>query len=99
VRIKELRFDWDPRKAKANQNAHGVTFEEAQTTFYDEWAVIYDDPDHSEDEDRFLLEGLSFHVRTLIVSHCYRERDAVIRIISARKANREEEKEYWKVRK
>ncbi len=97
--MKELRFDWDSKKAKANKESHGVTFEEAQTTFYDEWAILYDDPDHSQDEDRFLLLGLSVRVRTLIVSHCYREQDSVIRIISARKADREEQKEYWKVRK
>lgn len=97
--MKELQFDWDPKKAKANQKSHGVTFEEAQTTFYDEWAILYDDPDHSQDEDRFLLLGLSVGARTLIVSHCYREHDAVIRIISARKADREEQKEYLKVRK
>mgnify|MGYP005872336979 CR=1 FL=1 len=94
-----LRFDWDPRKARANRKDHGISFEEAQSTFYDEWAILYDDPDHSEDEDRFLLLGISVRLRTLIVSHCYREGESVIRLISARKAHSEEEKEYWKVRK
>ncbi len=97
--MKRLRFDWDPKKSSANQKNHGITFEEAQSTFFDEWAILYDDPDHSEDEDRFLLLGMSVRVRILIVSHCYREDDAVIRLISARKANRAEEVEYWKVRK
>ncbi|MCW8925031.1 MAG: BrnT family toxin [Xanthomonadales bacterium] len=94
-----LRFDWDPKKAKANLKNHGVSFEEAQSTFYDEWAILYDDPDHSTDEDRFLLLGMSVQLRTLIVSHCYRESESVIRLISARKAHSEEEKEYLKVRK
>ena len=97
--MKPLRFDWDPAKAKANLKDHGVSFDEAQSTFYDEWAILYDDPDHSEDEDRFLLLGMSLRLRTLIVSHCYREGDSVIRLISARKAHSGEEKEYWKVRK
>ena len=94
-----LRFDWNPKKARANLKDHGVSFEEAQSTFYDEWAILYDDPDHSQEEDRFLLLGMSMRLRTLIVSHCYREGESVIRLISARKAHREEEKEYWEVRK
>lgn len=97
--MKALQFDWDPGKANANLKSHGVSFEEAQSTFYDEWAILYDDPDHSKDEDRFLLIGMSLRLRVLIVSHCYREGESVIRLISARKAHREEEKEYWKVRK
>ncbi len=99
MRIRPLRFDWDPIKAKANLKNHGVSFEEAQSTFYDEWAILYDDPDHSENEDRFLLLGVSVRLRILIVSHCYREEDSIIRLISARKAHGEEEKEYWKVKK
>jgi len=94
-----LRFDWDPKKARANLNNHDVSFEEAQSTFYDEWAILYDDPDHSEDEDRFLLIGMSVRLLVLIVSHCYREGESTIRLISARKAHTEEEKEYWKIRK
>jgi uncharacterized DUF497 family protein len=97
--MSSLRFDWDPKKARANLKDHGVSFEEAQSTFYDEWAILYDDPDHSKDEDRFLLLGMSVRLRTLIVSHCYRETESVVRLISARKAHSEEEKEYWKVRK
>lgn len=97
--MSSLRFDWNPKKAKANLKDHGISFEEAQSTFYDEWAILYDDPDHSEDEDRFLLIGLSVRLRVLIVSHCYREKESVIRFISARRAHSEEENEYWKVRK
>jgi uncharacterized DUF497 family protein len=94
-----LVFDWDPDKASVNLKKHGVAFEEARSTFFDEWAIVYHDPDHSEDEDRFLLLGMSMRLHVLIVSHCYREDDAVIRIISARKADNLEEQEYWKGRK
>ncbi len=90
-----LRFVWDEKKNRANQRKHRVSFEEAQTAFYDENARVYPDPDHSEDEARFLLLGLSFRLRTLVVCHCYRERESVIRIISARKADKGEEGEYW----
>lgn len=97
--MSSLRFEWDPKKARANLKDHSVSFEEAKSTFYDEWAILYDDPDHSKDEDRFLLLGMSVRLRTLIVSHCCRESESVVRLISARKAHSEEEKEYWKVRK
>ncbi len=97
--MNDLRFEWDPKKSRLNSKKHGVTFEEAQTTFYDEWAILYDDPDHSEDEDRFLLLGMSLRLRILVVSHVYRDGDAVLHLISARKANHEEEKEYWNIRK
>jgi uncharacterized DUF497 family protein len=92
VAVKGLRFDWDERKNRANQRKHGVSFEEAETVFSDDRALLLDDPD--EGEDRFVLLGLSATLRTLVVCHCYREEDAVIRIISARKAHREERKEY-----
>ena len=75
---------------------HGVSFEEAQTVFLDEKAVRYFDPDHSEDEDRFLMLGMSFRLRVLVVCHCYRVGNSVIRIISARKANRKEQESYWR---
>lgn len=97
--MKGLVFDWDKNKASDNLKKHGVDFEEAQSTFFDERAILYHDPDHSEDEDRFLLLGMSMRLHMLIVSHCYREDDAVIRIISARKADNREEQEYWKERK
>jgi len=90
-----LRFAWDQSKNKANKRKHGVSFEEARTAFYDENAKQYFDPDHSDDEDRFILLGMSFKLRVVIVCHCFRERDLVIRIISARKAGRVEEQAYW----
>ena len=89
-----LRFEWDPRKAAANLRKHGVSFEDAQTVFADERARLIDDPDHSTDEDRFLLLGLSSSLRVLVVSHCYREAEGVIRIISARRATRDEQRSY-----
>ncbi len=94
-----IRFEWDEKKNRENRRKHGVSFDEAQTVFFDENAIRFFDPDHSEDEDRFLMLGISFRLRTLVVCHCYRAGDAVIRIISARKANRKEEKVYWSRRK
>lgn len=90
-----LRFVWDEKKNRANQRKHGVSFQEAQTAFYDENAKVYSDPDHSEDEARFLLLGMSYRLRTLVVCYCYREKESVIRIISARKADKDEERDYW----
>ena len=92
--MSDLRFDWDQRKNLSNQAKHGVSFEEARTAFYDEYARVLADPDHSHEEDRFMLLGLSLTLRLLIVCHCYRESDEVIRIISARKATRKEQNEY-----
>ncbi len=89
-----LDFDWDEAKDDANRRKHGVSFEEASTIFYDENALLIADPDHSEGEDRFLLLGLSLRLRTLVVCHCYREAEDMIRIISARRANRSEQLEY-----
>ena len=93
-----IEFAWDPRKAAANIVRHGVSFEEARTTFFDECARLIDDPDHSAEEDRFLLLGFSIQARCLLVSHCYRESDSVIRLISARPATAREENEYWSFR-
>jgi uncharacterized DUF497 family protein len=81
-----LRFEWDLRKSRLNQRKHGVSFEEAQSVFLDEHALLIDDPDHSDDEARFVLLGLSSMLRALVVCHCYRDQGNVIRIISARKA-------------
>lgn len=95
----DIRFEWDPRKNAANQRKHGVSFKEAQAVFSDERALLIDDPDHSAEEDRFIMLGLSAALRTLVVCHCYREAEDVIRIISARKATRPERVEYerrWK---
>ena len=89
-----LRFGWDERKAAANLKKHGVSFEEAKSAFYDERARLIDDPDHSEDEDRFVLLGLSSALRLLVVCHCHRGEDGAIRIISARKATPKEMKFY-----
>ena len=88
--MSELRFEWDHAKGLANKRKHRVSFEEAQTIFLDESAVLIDDPDHSGAEERFLLVGLSSTLRVLTVAHCYRKADDVIRIISARKATRKE---------
>lgn len=88
-----LHFEWDESKAAANAKKHGVTFEEARSVFYDERAKLIDDPDHSENEDRFVLLGLSSALRLLVVCHCYRG-GGVIRIISARKATAKEAKFY-----
>jgi len=93
--MSDLRFEWDERKNASNKRKHGVSFEEAETVFYDDRAVLRDDPD-KEEEDRFILLGLSAGLRTLVVCHCYREGDSVIRIISARKAHREERRDYDK---
>jgi uncharacterized DUF497 family protein len=89
-----LFFEWDPVKAAANLRKHKVSFEDAQTVFSDERARLIDDPDHSEDEERFLLLGLSSSLRLLVVAHCYRSTDNVIRIISARKATADEARHY-----
>ncbi|MBP1596656.1 MAG: hypothetical protein H6Q05_2033 [Acidobacteria bacterium] len=93
--MSKINFVWDERKNRANQRKHGVAFAEAQTAFLDENAKIYADPDHSEDEDRFILLGMSFRLRTLVVCHCYREKESVIRIMSARKADKREQGDYW----
>jgi hypothetical protein len=92
--VTELRFEWDPAKGRANERKHGVSFEEAQTVFADDLGMLIHDPDHSDDEDRFVILGLSSSLRALVVCHCYREGDDVIRIISARKADRQERQRY-----
>lgn len=89
-----LVFSWDDRKARENLHKHGVSFEEATTAFADERARIKHDPDHSHDEDRFILLGFSAKLRILVVAHAYRKADTEIRIISARKATRNERKQY-----
>ncbi len=96
--MNELRVEWDERKEKANIKKHDVSFNEARTIFYDENAIQFFDPDHSKDEDRFILLGISFNLRILVVCHCFRERETAVRIISARKADGDEENEYWRDR-
>jgi len=92
-----MNFEWDQGKAKSNQRKHGVSFDEAETVFYDEHALVIPDPDHSKDEDRFIILGLSRSLRELVVCHCYRGDDQ-IRIISARKADKAEAEDYWGMR-
>ena len=92
--MKDIHFTWDPAKARLNERKHGVSFEEAQTIFFDDNARLEHDPDHSEDEDRFILLGLSTKLRVLVACHCYRADDAEIRLISARKATKKERQQY-----
>ena len=94
VHMHDIRFGWDRKKAALNRRKHGVSFEEAQTVFYDEHAIEFFDPDHSDREDRFIMLGLSFKLRILVVCHCVREAQSVIRIISARRATRHEAQTY-----
>jgi uncharacterized protein len=93
--MSDIIFEWDKPKEFSNKKKHGVSFEEATTVFTDEKALLIHDPDHSEAEDRFLLLGLSFNLRILLVCHCYRQSDRVIRLISARKASQSEQLQYW----
>ena len=89
-----VRFEWDENKNQINIEKHGISFQEASTVFYDEDALLFDDPDNSEQEDRFLIIGFSREARLCIVSHCYRGDDEIIRIISARKASKRESQSY-----
>jgi len=89
-----MRFEWNPGKATANLKKHGVSFEEARTVFYDEFAVQFFDDTHSGQEDRFIMLGMSSQANLLIVCHCERENKDVIRIISARKATPSEARYY-----
>ena len=88
--MNDIRFDWDENKNDINKKKHDVSFEEATSVFYDSEALIIPDPDHSIGEERFLILGYSFQLKLLVVCHCYRENDEVIRIISARKATNNE---------
>ena len=89
-----IKFEWDPAKAASNLKKHGVSFEEAQTVFYDEFAVQFFDEPHSSEEDRFLMLGMSSGAHLLLVCHCERDVGGVIRIISARKATKKESSYY-----
>ena len=90
----DITFEWDPAKNEINKQKPSISFEEAQTVFYDPDALVRDDPDHSDEEDRFLILGFSSIANMLVVSHCYRLKDQVIRIISARKATKNESEQY-----
>ena len=94
-----IDFEWDDSKAESNADKHAVSFEEASESFYDPYARIIDDPDHSDEEERFILIGMSMSARVLTVSHCVRKWGSVIRIISARRSTKNEERQYWRFRK
>ena len=89
-------FDWDENKNQTNWRKHGIDFDEASSVFFDERAILFDDPEHSQQEERFILLGMSQTTNICIVCHCYRESDTVIRIISARKATQKEVDRYVK---
>ncbi|NLZ97159.1 MAG: BrnT family toxin [Candidatus Magasanikbacteria bacterium] len=89
-----MEFVWSQNKGSINYKKHGITFDEAKTAFFDENGLLLSDPDHSIDEDRFILLGKSYKLHLLVVCHCYRESDDVIRIISARKATKNERDQY-----
>ena len=90
----EMQFEWDENKNEINKKKHGVSFEEAKTVFYDADAILIDDPDHSIEEERFLLLGLSRKTKLLIVCHCMRNEEETIRLISARRATTNEARQY-----
>lgn len=94
--MKQINFEWDENKNQINKVKHGIDFEEAATIFYDDNAIMFDDPEHSMEEDRFLILGISKYENLCIVSHCYCSDDNIIRIISARKATKNEIKTYNK---
>lgn len=96
--MSDINFEWDPKKASTNIKKHGVSFEEAQTVFFDSYARLIPDPDSSFGEERFIILGQSNDLKTLVVCHCYREPDDNIRIISARKADKYERKQYEECR-
>lgn len=96
-----MKFEWDINKEKLNIKKHNVSFQEAKTVFYDENALLIPDPGHSSDEDRFIILGLSSGIKELVVSFCERnalDDEELIRIISSRKAERDEKNQYWKRR-
>ncbi len=89
-----MDFEWDENKNQINLKKHGISFEDTKTVFEDEFAILFDDPDHSAEEDRFLIIRMSRTEKICIVSHCYRGVDEIIRIISARKATKSEQNVY-----
>ena len=93
--MSNISFNWNVKKENNNFKKHGIRFSEAETVFYDENAKEYFDPEHSEEEDRFLMLGISRNLRVLVVSYCYRDSDKIIRIISSRKADKNETMEYF----
>lgn len=93
--MSKFTFEWNASKASINKKKHGISFEEAKSVFFDDNAAVIHDPEHSQDEDRFVILGLSTIARVLVVCHCYRKNDRVIRIISARKATKNESMQYY----
>ena len=93
--MKDIKFEWDEHKNEINKKKHKISFEEARSVFYDDAALVIDDPEHSEEEDRFIILGLSTKANLLVVCHCYRASDTVIRLISARKATKAESRFYF----
>ncbi len=89
-----FKFTWDERKNTSNQKKHGISFDEGILAFDDDNARLIPDPNHSGDEDRYILLGLCSKLRVLVVCHCYRQDGHSIRIISARKANKSETNQY-----
>ena len=92
--METIRFEWDENKNTINKRKHRISFEEAQTVFYDAEALVIPDPEHSQDEERFIILGMSRRANLLVVCHCYRESETVIRIITKRKATRNETAQY-----
>lgn len=95
--METILFEWDENKNSINKKKHSVSFEEAKTVFYDDNALMIDDPEHSEQEERFIILGTSHKANLLVVCHCYRQSETVIRIISARKATKSEAKQYFEM--
>jgi len=91
----DIIFEWDAAKASLNKKKHNISFDEAKTVFFDENAILIHDPEHSDNEERFVILGLSAIARLLVVCHCFRYKDSVIRIISARKATKRESMQYY----
>lgn len=91
----KLTFEWDANKERTNIKKHGVSFFDAKTAFHDEYAMQFYDPDHSDDEDRFILLGTNHQLKTLVICHCFRQTETIIRIISARHADASEQAAYW----
>ena len=92
-----IRFEWDENKNGINKKKHNISFEEAMTVFYDEEALVIEDAEHSQEEERFIILGMSTSLKLLVVCHCYRDSDSVIRIISARKATKRESMQYYEL--
>lgn len=92
--MENIKFEWDENKNRINKKKHHISFEEAKSVFEDVEALIIDDPDHSQEEERFIILGFSNRANLLVVCHCYRANDSVIRLISARKATRRESEQY-----